>query len=636
MSAPPLARAALVLGLLGGSAVPGPRDHAAPVILTGRVTTAGGAPLYGANVTIDAAHLSVGTGTDGRYRIEVPEAHRGAQLVVRARAIGFVPQVRSVRFDRDSVTADFALPQDVNRLSQVVVTGSTGKVVGAAASALYGGGTAEAGRMPFTVAQVTADDLPARDLRGERYAAITDNPFLSPGTDPRSTFAVDVDRASYANVRRIITVDRQRPPVDAVRIEEMLNYFDYDYTAPAGPHPFALDAEVARAPWAPAHLLVRLGLQARRLDLATAPANNLVFLIDVSGSMQSEDKLPLLKTAFRLLVAQLRPQDRVAIVTYAGTEGLALPSTSGADKARILAALERLEAGGSTAGGAGLRLAYDVAKANLLPEGNNRVILATDGDFNVGITDNAELVRFVTARREAGIALSVLGFGAGNLQDERMEKLADAGNGNYNYIDSPLEARKVLVNEMGGTLVTVAKDVKVQVEFNPAVVARYRLIGYENRLLADTDFKDDRKDAGEIGAGHTVTALYEIVPVGSAVGGDTLRYARPVATAAARDELLFVRLRYKRPADSVSVPFEAVVPNRVGEASGDFRFAQAVAAFGMVLRRSEHRGTASAPMAAALAEGALGDDRFGYRREFVSLVRSFEALTATSKADPPR
>ena len=623
--------------------VPIPLDRPVPtadLVVAGRITTTAGAPLSGANVVVPAARVSVGTDAQGRYRLVLPAPQRGGTIVVRARAIGYVPQERRLTLVQDSTTADFALAPDVLRLEQVIVT------KGAAASSLYGG-SAPAIQMR---ARTSLADLPiagsrseeARDLSGEQYARIVDNPFRSPRVAPRSTFGIDVDRASYSNLRRIITVDRQHPPADAVRIEELLNYFAYDYAAPDDARPFAVHADVAAAPWAPEHRLVRIGLQARAIDMATAPANNLVFLIDVSGSMQSPDKLPLLQQAFRMLVGQLRAQDRIAIVVYAGSEGLALPSTSGDEKQRILDVLDRLEAGGSTAGGAGLRLAYDVARANHIPRGNNRVILATDGDFNVGTTSNAELERMVEARRAEGTALTVLGFGAGNLQDDRMEMLADKGNGNYAYIDSPLEARKVLVQEMGGTLVTVAKDVKLQVEFNPSRVAGYRLIGYENRLLADEDFRNDAKDAGDMGAGHSVTALYEVIPVGASDAGrapipDSLRYVRTESsTRIASEELLFVRLRYKAPQDSVSVPMELAVPDRVTVASEDFRFAQAVAAFGMVLRDSEYKGAASSGMARTLAEGALGRDPWGYRADFVRLVRAYERLPDRRTSDAKR
>lgn len=596
-----------------------PVGHAAPpdeILITGRVTATTGQPLFGAGVQVEAAAVAVGTDSNGVYRLRLPGHHRGRKVVVRARLFGYAPQVQRVALDRDSIVLHFVLAPDVNRLSQVVVTGGS----------LYGGATRTT--LPFTVG---GDH--ARDLSGERYARIHENTFRSPRAAPRSTFGVDVDRASYSNVRRIITVDRQRPPVDAVRIEEFINYFPYEYASPVGEHPVAVHTAVAIAPWAPEHLLVRIALTTRAIDLRDAPASNLVFLIDVSGSMGSPDKLPLLLQALAMLVAQLREQDRVAIVVYAGSAGLVLPPTSGADKPTILAALDRLDAGGSTAGGAGIRLAYDVARAHFITGGNNRVILATDGDFNVGVTDNAELEQLIEHRRKEGTALTVLGFGGGNIQDDRMEMLADKGNGNYAYIDSRLEARKVLVHEVGGTLVTVAKDVKVQVEFNPARVAGYRLLGYENRLLNDEDFADDTKDAGDMGAGHTVTALYEIIPVGARGAAriplpDSLRYSRVARPTAPGDtaELMLVKVRYKPPTDTVSVPLEHVVPHRVGVADADFQFAQAVAAFGLVLRKSEHRGSATPALALELARGATGADSRGYRKDFIDLVTAYTRL----------
>lgn len=609
-----LTSAALALMLL---AVAVPLGHASPfdaIVITGRVTSVSGQPLYGAGVGVEAAAVAVGTDANGTYRLTLPPSRRGSRVVVRARLFGYAPVVKQIALDRDSITVDFVLSPDINRLSQVVVTGG------------HAAGTVHA-KVGF--ASVASSP---RDLRGESYARINENTFRSPLVVPRSTFGVDVDRASYSNVRRIIRVDGQQPPVDAVRIEEFINYFPYAYPAPTGEHPVAIRTDVAAAPWAPEHLLVRIGLATRAIDFSAAPANNLVFLIDVSGSMSSADKLPLLQQALSVLVEHLREQDRVAMVAYAGYSGLVLPATSGAEKEKILDAIEQLTAGGSTAGAAGIRLAYDIAHKNYIAGGNNRVILATDGDFNVGVTDNAELERLIVQRRREGTALTVLGFGAENIQDDRMEMLADKGNGNYAYIDSRLEARKVLVHELGGTLVTVAKDVKLQVEFNPAVVAGYRLIGYENRLLNDEDFADDQKDAGDMGAGHTVTALYEVIPVGArdAAGvrlPDSLRYATRARPAVGQGtEMMFVKLRYKRPADSTSVQMEHPVPHRVTAADTDFRFAQAVAAFGLVLRASEHRGTASAEMALELAKGAVGADSRGYREDFIELVSSYQRM----------
>ena len=471
------------------------------------------------------------------------------------------------------------------------------------------------------------------ELDREGYAHLPESPFLSAARNPLSTFSIDVDTASYANVRRFLGSGRLPPP-DAVRIEELVNYFRYDYPEPAGAAPFSITTEVAGCPWAPDHRLVLVGLRGRSLDLARVPPRNLTFLLDVSGSMSSPDKLPLLKSALRLLASTLREQDRVAIVVYAGAAGVVLPPTSGADREAIEAALDSLAAGGSTAGGAGIELAYRVAARSFLPGGINRVILATDGDFNVGVSSEGELVRLIEEKRDTGVFLSVLGFGHGNLQDSRMEKIADHGNGNYSYIDSASEARKVLVSEAGATLVAIAKDVKIQVEFNPARVAAYRLVGYENRALRTEDFADDRKDAGEIGAGHTVTALYEIVPAGVAVelpAVEPLRYqAPPAASVAARhDELATVKLRHKEPQGERSRLQTVVVRDAAfgAEPSGELRFVSAVAAFGMLLRGSEHRGEASWAQVRDLAEGALGADAGGYRAQFLDLVGQAEALS---------
>jgi Ca-activated chloride channel family protein len=466
----------------------------------------------------------------------------------------------------------------------------------------------------------------------ESYARIEENRFRRAVSDPLSTFSIDVDRASYANVRRFVN-EGMRPPVDAVRIEELINYFPYSDPTPVGDAPLAIRAEVAAAPWQPLHRLVRIGLKARSVDLREAPASNLVFLLDVSGSMASPDKLPLLKTAFRMLVGQMRPQDRVAIVVYAGAAGLVLPSTAGDAKDKILSAIEGLDAGGSTAGGAGIRLAYKVAQESHIRGGNNRVILATDGDFNVGASSDAEMVRLIEEKRDQGTFLTVLGFGTGNLKDSKMEQIADHGNGNFSYIDNALEAKKVLVSEMGGTLLTVAKDVKIQVEFNPTKVAAYRLIGYENRLLADEDFNDDRKDAGEVGAGHTVTALYEVIPVGvespvEVSEVDPLRYQEGGVRSDATDspELLFVKLRYKEPDGDTSELMQLAVLDEERNASEDFRFASAVAAWGMLLRDSEFCSGYTLSDVANLARESLGPDQEGYRREFLRLVEAAQAM----------
>lgn len=467
---------------------------------------------------------------------------------------------------------------------------------------------------------------------GERYAEITENPFLEVSRAPLSTFSIDVDTASYANVRRMLN-NGQLPPKDAVRIEEFINYFEYDYPQPSGDVPFSVNTEVASAPWNSNHKIVLIGLQGKKVSLDNVPPSNLVFLLDVSGSMNEPNKLPLLKTGLKNLVNQLSSKDRVAIVVYAGASGLALSSTTADNRGEINAALDRLEAGGSTNGGQGIQLAYKVAQENFIQNGNNRVILATDGDFNVGLTSDNELVSMIESKRQSGIFLSVLGFGSGNLNDSMMEKLADKGNGNYAYIDSADEARKALGQQVAGTLYTIAKDVKIQVEFNPAKVAGYRLIGYENRLLADRDFNDDKKDAGEIGAGHTVTAMYEIVPVGQKVenpGVDELRYGKvePSDTRFS-NELLTVKLRYKEPEGQQSklLTIGLLDQSKAFEnASENLRFASAVAGFGMVLRDSKYKGNATFNSVWQMANASRGNDLRNYRSEFLELVEKARRL----------
>jgi Ca-activated chloride channel family protein len=470
-------------------------------------------------------------------------------------------------------------------------------------------------------------------LGDEHYAPIVDNAFVQVSKAPLSTFSVDVDTASYSNVRRFLS-QGMLPPRDAVRVEELLNYFSYDYPTPRGDDPLAMAAEVAGCPWNAQNRLLRVAVKAREVARQTRPSANLVFLIDVSGSMQPENKLPLLKTAMQMLLEELRPDDRVAVVTYADTAALRLASTSCEQKPTIHAAIDSLAAGGSTNGAGGIQMAYDAAMKHLVPGGVNRVILATDGDFNVGITDAGELVRYVQDKCRSGIFLSVLGFGMGNLKDARLERLADEGNGHYAYIDTLAEARRVLVEQMGGTLVTVAKDVKVQIEFNPAMVGAYRLIGYQNRALAPQDFNDDRKDAGEVGAGHAVTALYEIVPASAvaAVGElDPLKYQpQPKASQPpASGELLTLKLRFKRPEGEASERLELAVNDAgraYGQASVDFKLASAVAAFGMLLRDSPHRGTATFDGVIELASEGLGPDSDGRRAEFVGLVRKAQTI----------
>ena len=471
---------------------------------------------------------------------------------------------------------------------------------------------------------------PAIDFNTATYDHIDDNRFRRVRDEPVSTFSIDVDTASYANVRRFLN-EGTLPPADAVRVEELINYFRFDYDGPRGEAPFSISTEVAECPWNPRHVLALVGLRASPDAREEKRARNLVFLLDVSGSMTPPDKLPLIRTAMRMLVDTLSAQDRVAIVVYAGASGLVLPSTPGDRKAVIHRAIEELEAGGSTNGAAGITLAYDTAASAFISGGVNRVILATDGDFNVGVTSQGELVRLIETERARGIFLSVLGVGTDNLKDSTMEKLADRGNGNYSYLDSLHEARRVLIAEAGGTLVTVAKDVKLQVEFNPRAVGAYRLVGYENRLLNREDFADDRKDAGDMGAGHSVTALYELIPAGEPLDGasvEPLKYQEPgqPTSASHARELMTVAARYKQPDGDRSRRLSVAVPDRIGGLTPSIGFAAAVAQFGMLLRDSEFKGSSSWASTRALARQHRGTDADGYRAEFVRLVDLAAAL----------
>ena len=485
------------------------------------------------------------------------------------------------------------------------------------------------GTLAMSSAKCVQDHTRRINFNTEAYDRMYENEFRNALENPLSTFSIDVDAASYSNVRRFLN-QNQWPYADAVRVEEFINYFNYDYPDPDGKHPFSITAEVSNCPWNTEHALVHIGLQGKKVKVDKLPPSNLVFLLDVSGSMNYPNKLPLLKKSFRLLIQQLREEDKVSIVVYAGSSGLVLPATRGDNKEKILNALDQLQAGGSTAGGAGIKLAYKIAKGNLLTKGNNRVILATDGDFNVGVSSDGELVRLIEKKREQGIFLTVLGFGMGNYKDSKMEKLADKGNGNYAYIDNILEAKKVLVKEMGGTLLTIAKDVKIQVEFNPARVKSYRLIGYENRILAKEDFDDDKKDAGELGAGHTVTALYEL-ELGKAEPKIPLKYQDNKVSERAKEspELLTVKFRYKKPDGHTSKLIQKQVMDKVVEmdrTSDNYRFSAAVAGFGMLLRDSKHKGTVTFKKVIKLAKGAKGQDPEGYRAEFIKLAEVAEML----------
>lgn len=473
-----------------------------------------------------------------------------------------------------------------------------------------------------------------QDMSNESYSAISENEFKPALNEPLSTFSIDVDAASYSNVRRMIN-QGYAPQKDAVRVEEMINYFTYDYPQPKGNDPFSITTEVSDCPWNAQHRLVHIGLQGKKIETDNLPPSNLVFLIDVSGSMGHYNKLPLLKKSFGLLVDQLRPEDRVAIVVYAGAAGCVLESTSGKEKGKILDALDQLQSGGSTAGGAGINLAYKIAQDNFSKEGNNRVILATDGDFNVGASSDKAMESLIEEKRKSDIFLTVLGFGMGNYKDSKMETIADKGNGNYAYIDNIMEAKKVFVNELGATLFTIAKDVKIQVEFNPGKVAYYKLIGYENRLLAAEDFNDDTKDAGELGAGHTVTALYEIVPadVKSNIvpSIDPLKYQKVQGQTnlVASDELLTVKFRYKSPDGNKSkLIVEELYDQSVAlkNTSDNFKYSAAVAEFGLLLRDSKYKSTGSYNQVLELAKTSKGSDEYGYRTEFIRLVETMELL----------
>jgi len=477
------------------------------------------------------------------------------------------------------------------------------------------------------------------DFDREGYDHIIENSFLKVNDNPLSTFSIDVDAASYSNIRRFINAN-QLPPAGAIRIEEMVNYFKYQYPQPSDNYPFSVNTEISGCPWNKDHRIAMIGLQGRIIPVQNLPAGNIVFLIDVSGSMETEDKLPLLKQSLKLLVDQLRGNDKVSLCVYAGNAGLVLPPTNGLEKQKIKDAIDALEAGGSTAGGAGIQLAYKTARESFVKGGNNRVILCTDGDFNIGISSDDELERMIEKERESGIFLTVLGFGTGNYQDAKMQKLADKGNGNHAYIDQLSEAKKVLVSEFGGTLFTIAKDVKLQIEFNPSLVQGYRLIGYENRMLAKEDFNDDKKDAGELGSGHTVTALYEIIPVGIASDFlkkvDTLKYQHEEKFSASTfsNELMTVKLRYKQPDGNTSQLMEVPVTDQniaLENTSTNYRFAVSVAEFGMLLRGSGFKQHSSFKNVIRLASNATGTDAEGYRKEFIELVQ--KASTLAKKAD---
>lgn len=587
-------------------------------------------PLKGVQVRIEGTAEKTVTDDKGRFTLKTGE---GAHVLIQA--VGFKAQrIKIPKSLQEKHPLEVWLQPETTLLDEVVVVGYGSQPKRELAGAVKAVTAAEAGQR----IHIRGMNTMYEPQNTESYKGISENGFLNPLKQPLSTFAIDVDAASYSNVRRFIN-NGQLPPRDAVRVEEMVNYFRYDLAGPRGDDPVAIHTELSVAPWNPVHQLLRIGLKAKSVPTEKLPPSNLVFLIDISGSMMGSNRLPLAQSSMKMLVDQLRDNDQVAIVTYAGTAGIKLPGTPGSQKTKIKDAIDGLQAGGSTAGGAGLKLAYQLAREHFIKGGNNRIILASDGDFNVGASSDADMEQLVTQQRESGISLSVLGFGMGNLKDSKMETLANKGHGNYAYIDNITEARKAMVTEFGATLFTVAKDVKMQVEFNPARVQAYRLVGYENRLLEAEDFNNDRKLGGDMGVGHTVTALYEIVPVGAksdfAGSVDPLKYQRvkerPAASAG--DELATVKFRYKQPDGDKSRMQQVVVtgkPVSLPQASGDLRFASAVAELGMLLRNSDYKQQSGYENLISRAKAAKGEDEEGYRAEFIRLAESAKLLARTA------
>ena len=591
--------------------------NAQTITVTGIVTDAAdGTSITGCSVVNNRSKSGAITDVNGRYSIQ---AQKGDVLLFRF--IGYKEEKRVVK----SAKLDVKMKTDDVALEECVVVGYgtmktkavTGAYVAVCPTAMY--------------------DMDAR-MNTEEYGRIQENGFKSVADTPLSTFSIDVDPASYSSMRRFINRG-ELPPADAIRTEELVNYFSYDYPKPTGNDPVKITVEAGTCTWNTAHRLVRIGLKAKEIPTGQLPASNLVFLIDVSGSMWGANRLDLVKSSLKLLVNNLRNKDKVAIVTYAGSAGVKLEATSGGDKQKIREAIDELTAGGSTAGGAGIHLAYQIAKKNFISDGNNRIILCSDGDFNVGVSSAEGLEQLIEKERKSGVHLTVLGYGMGNYKDKKIQVLAEKGNGNHAYIDNLQEANRVLVGEFGATLHTVAKDVKLQVEFNPSQVQAYRLIGYESRLLKDEDFNNDAKDAGDMGAGHTVTAFYEVIPAGvknEYVGKvDDLKYQKKekmTLKPTGSDELLTVKLRYKAPDKDVSRKMELpFVDNKGDSVSSDFRFASAVAMFGQLLRDSDFKGTADYDKVIKLANQGLNNDERGYRREFIRLVEAAKGLEKTSK-----
>lgn len=617
--------------------------------VTGTITNETGLAAPAVTIKVKVGNSTTISASDGTYKITVDD--KNGTLVFSA--IGYEVQEIPIK---GKTVIDVKLVPAGQSLQDVAVIGygayKREMKVGAATKI----STSQGYNYSMSANEVLLRKMPGIQVNGdgvidqfntEGYDNITENRFLKVTDNPLSTFSIDVDAASYSNVRRYLN-NGQLPPAGAVRIEEMINYFHYQYPQPENDKPFSINTEISDAPWNKDHKLVLIGLQGKKIPTENLPASNLVFLIDVSGSMQDVNKLPLVKASMKMLVDQLREEDKVAMVVYAGAAGLVLPPTSGADKTKIKDAIDNLEAGGSTAGGAGIKLAYKTAKEYFVKGGNNRVILCTDGDFNVGESSDDAMERMIENERKSGVFLTVLGYGMGNYKDSKMQKLADKGNGNHAYIDGMNEAKKVLVNEFGGTLFTIAKDVKLQIEFNPAKVQGYRLIGYENRMLAKEDFNDDKKDAGELGSGHTVTALYEVIPVGIKdtflTKVDDLKYQKnknDLSKESKTEEILTVKFRYKTPDGDVSKLIEHPVLDRhiaIAGTSDNFRFAASVAEFGMLLRNSDFKATASFSNVVRMAKGAKGIDEEGYRSEFIRMAENAGLLakennSSTQKED---
>jgi Ca-activated chloride channel family protein len=601
--------------------------------ITGIVRDKSGNPLKGVTIILKGTSTGVNSDANGTFTIQAPETNITLVFTLKGYTKQEVKVTNSeklvVVMYQEVVLKEIAEPEK----NKVIIAIQAPELKSVEiADCLQGKASGvsinnKSGRVKYEQQYNTSASYyqPAPDYNTEGYSAIHENGYKNPLNEPLSTFSIDVDAASYSNVRRFIT-EGQKPVPDAVRIEEMINYFDYDYPQPHDGNPFAIVHELGVCPWNKENLLLHIGLQGEKMANNEIPPSNLVFLLDVSGSMDQPNKLPLLVKAMKMLVGQLRAKDRVAIVVYAGSSGMVLPSTPGNQKEKIISALDRLQAGGSTAGSAGLKLAYEVAEENFMGDGNNRIILATDGDFNVGPSSNAEMERMIEKYRDRGIFISVCGFGMGNYKDDKMEIIADKGNGNYSYIDNLMEAKKVFINEFSSTLYTIAKDVKIQIEFNPAFVKEYRLVGYENRLLNEEDFENDKKDAGEMGAGHTVTALYEIVTTNRHT--DYVRKLKYQPTEVIPEvpqsgELATIKFRYKKPDGDKSILMTEVISQfvqQVSETSDNFRFSAAVAGFGMLLRNSEYKGTINYDQVLSLARSSKGYDKDGYRAEFIRLV----------------